>query len=222
LIAESISRRLPTPEGPLQVIRNANLRVGEGEMVAVLGSSGSGKSTLLALCGGLDEPDTGRITIAGQTLSGLPGPARERLLQRQLGWIMDTRPPLQVTPVESVTLAARISGSSCPEAGRLARAALAATGLQGRANTPVGRLSGGEQIRVAVARALARAPALVIADEPTAQLDIITSMDIIELLREAADSGTAVLLATHYPVLAEVADRVLVMTEGTLREVRRG
>ena len=77
-------------------------------------------------------------------------------------------------------------------------------------------------MRVAVARALARAPALVIADEPTAQLDIITSMDIIELLREAADSGTAVLLATHYPVLAEVADRVLVITEGTLREVRRG
>jgi ABC-type lipoprotein export system ATPase subunit len=118
-------------------------------------------------------------------------------------------------------LAAKISGCSWPEASRVARVALAATGLQERATTPVGRLSGGEQVRVAVARALARAPALVIADEPTAQLDILTSMDIIELLREAADSGIAVLLATHYPVLAEIADRVLVMRDGTLREVRR-
>src|SRR5207302_10755097 len=84
-----------------------------------------------------------------------------------------------------------------------------------------GQLSGGEQARVAVARALVRFPALIVADEPTAQLDILTSTDIIDLLREAADSGIAVLLATHYPVLAEVADRVLVMRDGTLRELRR-
>jgi ABC-type lipoprotein export system ATPase subunit len=221
LIAESVSRWLPSPEGPSQVVRDVNLRVGESEMVAVLGGSGAGKSTLLALCGGLDEPDAGSIAIAGQRLTGLRGAVRETLLQRQLGWVMDTRPPVQITPIESVALAAKISGCSWPEASRVAPVALAATGLQERATTPVGRLSGGEQVRVAVARALVRAPALVIADEPTAQLDILTSMDIIELLREAADSGIAVLLATHYPVLAEIADRVLVMTDGTLREVRR-
>jgi ABC-type lipoprotein export system ATPase subunit len=221
LLAESVSRVLPAPEGSQWVIRNASLRVREGEMVAILGPSGSGKSTLLALCGGLDEPDVGRIAIAGQTVTRLSGPGRERLLQRRVGWILDRAPPLHITPVESISLAARIAGSSRREAERVARLALAATGLQDRADTPVGRLSGGEQIRVAVARALARAPALVIADEPTAQLDIITSMDIIELLREAADSGTAVLMATQYPVLAEVADRVLVMSEGTIREVRR-
>jgi len=107
------------------------------------------------------------------------------------------------------------------EAARLAGVALAATGLEDRATAPTGQLSGGEQARVAVARALVRFPQLIIADEPTAQLDILTSSDIIGLLREAADSGIAVLFATQYEVLAEVADRVLEMTPGGLRELRR-
>jgi ABC-type lipoprotein export system ATPase subunit len=142
-------------------------------------------------------------------------------MQRTLGWVMGARPPTQATPTESVAVAARIGGASLQEASRLAQVALAATGLEERADAPMGQLSGGEQARVAVARALVRFPALIIADEPTAQLDILTSTDIIDLLREAADSGIAVLLATHYPVLAEVADRVLVMRDGTHRERRR-
>ena len=221
LVAESLSRRLPSPEGPVDVVRGANLTVRAGEMVAVLGMSGAGKSTLLGLCAGLDEPDRGTVTLAGKRLTGLRGEAREALLQRTLGWVMGARPPGTVTPTESVAVAARIGGASLQEADRLARVALAATGLTERAAAPMARLSGGEQARVAVARALVRFPALVIADEPTAQLDILTSTDIIELLREAADSGIAVLLATHYPVLAEVADRVLVMRDGMLRELRR-
>jgi ABC-type lipoprotein export system ATPase subunit len=221
LEVESVSRRLPSPTGPVDVVRDVTLRVREGEMVAILGISGAGKSTLLAVCGGLDEPDGGRIAIAGQQLTGLVGPPREELLQRSLGWVMGARPPVQTTAAESVTLAARISGAPQDEANRLARAALAATGLEERAAAPIGELSGGEQVRVALARALARYPRLIIADEPTAQLDILTSTDIIELLREAADSGIAVLLATTYPVLAEFADRVLVMRDGTLRELRR-
>jgi ABC-type lipoprotein export system ATPase subunit len=221
LQVESAWRRLPSPEGPVEVLREVSLRVREGEMVSVLGISGTGKSTLLAMCGGLDEPDAGTVTIAGQRLTGLRGEHREALLQRTLGWVMDARPPVQVTPTDSVKLAARISGASPGEASRLATVALAATGLEERANAPHGQLSGGEQARVAVARALVRFPALIIADEPTAQLDILTSTDIIELLREAADSGIAVLLATHYPVLAEIADRVLVLREGRLTELRR-
>jgi ABC-type lipoprotein export system ATPase subunit len=221
LVAESVSRRVPSPTGPVEVVRDVTLHVREGEMVAILGISGAGKSTLLSVCGGLDEPDSGRIAIDGRPLTGLVGPAREELLQRSLGWVMGARPPVQTTATESVTLAARISGVRQDEAERLARAALAATGLEERAAAPIGELSGGEQVRVALARALARYPKLIIADEPTAQLDILTSTDIIELLREAADSGIAVLLATTYPVLAEVADRVLVMRDGTLRELRR-
>ncbi|HXM55468.1 MAG TPA: ATP-binding cassette domain-containing protein [Candidatus Dormibacteraeota bacterium] len=221
LVAESLSKRLPSPEGPVEVVRDASLRVRAGEMVAILGMSGVGKSTLLGLCAGLDEPDSGVVTLAGQRLTGLRGEAREALLQRSLGWVMGARPPTQVTPLESVALAARIGGASAPEASRLARVALAATGLEERGAAPMGQLSGGEQARVAVARALVRFPALIVADEPTAQLDILTSTDIIDLLRYAADSGIAVLLATTYPVLAEAADRVLVMREGTLRELRR-
>jgi ABC-type lipoprotein export system ATPase subunit len=221
LIADRVSRWRPSPDGPLQVIRNMSLRVSEGEMVAVLGGSGTGKSTLLALCSGLEEVDTGRITIAGQRLTDLSRAARQALLQRKLALVLHSRPPIQITPVESVALAARICGCSSAEADRLAKVALAAVGLQERATALIGQLSGGEQVRLALARALTRAPALLIADEPTAQLDVLTSMDIIELLREAADSGTAVLLATHSPVLAELADRVLVMSDGTLREVRQ-
>ena len=221
LVAESISRRLPSSEGSVEVLRDVSLWVGESEMVSVLGGSGAGKSVLLALCSGLDEPDAGTVTVAGQEMKGLRRREREAVLQRTIGWVVDARPPLHVTPRESLRLAARIGGAPPDEASRLAEVALAATGLQERAETPVGRLSGGEQARLAVARALARAPALIVADEPTAQLDILASMDVIGLLREAADSGIAVLLATHSPVLADVADRVLALQEGRLSEVRR-
>jgi len=221
LVAESLSRKLPSPEGPVDVVRDASLRVRVGEMVAVLGMSGVGKSTLLGMCAGLEEPDSGTVTIAGQQLTGMRAEAREALLQRTLGWVMGARPPTHATATESVAVAARIGGASLQEASSLARKALSATGLDDRALAPMNQLSGGEQARVAVARALVRFPALIIADEPTAQLDILTSTDIIDLLRHAADSGIAVLLATHYPILAEVADRVLVMRDGTLRELRR-
>jgi ABC-type lipoprotein export system ATPase subunit len=221
LVAQSISRRLSNTVGTMPVVRDVSLQVREGEMVAILGASGAGKSTLLAVCAGLEEPDSGTVTIAGRRLTGLHGAAREDLLQGTLGWVMGQRPPTQVTPVECVALAAKISGAEPQEASRLARAALAATGIDETATAPLARLSGGEQARVAVARALVRFPSLIVADEPTAQLDILTSTEIIELLREAADSGIAVLLATHTPVLAEIADRVLVMEDGTLRELRR-
>jgi ABC-type lipoprotein export system ATPase subunit len=221
LVAQSVSRRLSNTVGTMPVVRDVSLQVREGEMVAILGASGAGKSTLLAVCAGLEEPDSGTVTIAGRRLTGLHGPAREDLLQGTLGWVMGQRPPTQVTPVECVALAAKISGAEPQEASRLARAALAATGIDETATAPLARLSGGEQARVAVARALVRFPSLIVADEPTAQLDILTSTEIIELLREAADSGIAVLLATHTPVLAEIADRVLVMEDGTLRELRR-
>jgi putative ABC transport system ATP-binding protein len=161
------------------------------------------------------------VTVDGQQVTGLRGAVREEVLQGSLSWVMGARPPVQATVSESVVLAARISGAPDPEAERLAEVALGATGLKERSAATIGELSGGEQVRVALARALARYPKLIIADEPTAQLDILTSSDIIELLREAADSGIAVLLATHYPVLAEVADRVLVMRDGTLHELRR-
>lgn len=221
LLADSVSRQLPGADGPVEVVRDVSFRIREAEMVAILGTSGAGKSVLLAMCAGLERPDAGSITVEGQQLESLRGHDREALLQRAICWVGEARPPADVTPLESVALAARISGSSDLEASRLARVALGATGLQDQAATPVGRLSGGEQARVAVARALARAPALIVADEPTAQLDILASMDIVGLLREAADSGIAVLLATHSPVLAEVADRVLEMKDGTLTEVRR-
>jgi ABC-type lipoprotein export system ATPase subunit len=221
LCVSSVAKRLPSPEGPVDIVRDASLTVRVGEMVAVLGMSGVGKSTLLSLCAGLSEPDRGTVTLAGQDLSRLRGEAREALLQRSLGWVMGARPPATVTATESVAVAARIGGAPIEEADRLARLALIATGLEERAGAPLGQMSGGEQARVAVARALVKFPALVIADEPTSQLDILTSTDIIDLLREAADSGIAVLLATHSPVLAEFADRVLVMRDGTLRELRR-
>jgi ABC-type lipoprotein export system ATPase subunit len=221
LVADNVSRWRPSPEGPVEVVRGVSFHVKEAEMVAILGMSGVGKSTLLGMCAGLDEVDAGRITLAGQELTRLRGPAREALLQHELSLVMGVRPPVQATAEESVAFAARISGTPRDEANRLARVALAATGLADQTDAPLGRLSGGEQARVAVARALVRFPKLIIADEPTAQLDILISTDIVELLKEAAESGIAVLLATHSAVLAEIADRVLVMRNGTLQELRR-
>jgi ABC-type lipoprotein export system ATPase subunit len=139
-------------------------------------------------------------------------------MQSRVGWVLRGAPAASLTLEESVSLAARIGGAPKKEAARLARAALEATDLQSRSGSPVSRLSSGEQQRAALARALARAPALIIAEEPTAGLDARTASGVLSLVREAADTGIAVLLATRDPAVAEIADRVLVLSNGTIRE----
>jgi putative ABC transport system ATP-binding protein len=188
-------------------------------MVAVLGRAGMGKSALLALCGGLERPEKGRVFVDGRDLAALGEAERERFLQRTVGWVFQNPQLVPVlTAEENVALAMRIAGESEEESLRTTQAALEAVGLDGRARRLANELSRGERQRVALARALVKAPALVIADEPTAQLDTRTGAEILGLLREAARSEVAILFSTHDEAEAAAADRVLVMSDGVLSE----
>ncbi len=213
-----VRRRFAVGSGVVQAVRDADLDVREGELLILLGRSGAGKSTLLNLIGGLDRPDEGSVRVAGLDVPSLRGAARERFLQRTVGWIFQTSGLLPLlSAAENVALALRVLGESEDEALEGARRSLEAVGLGRRAHHRGNELSGGEQQRVAVARALIKAPALLLADEPTAQLDTETAQAIHLLLREAADSGTSVLFATHDESAVEVADRVVRIEDGRLQ-----
>ena len=221
LVADGVVRAYPSGERLVVAVRRANLRVARQELVAVLGRSGSGKSTLLAMCGGLEQPDQGRVSVNGWDLAVLNDAERRTFLQREVGWVFQA--PMLVpmlTAAENVAIAMRIAGEREAEAERIALAALEAVDLEHRAGRRAEELSRGERQRVALARALAKAPALVIADEPTAQLDSGTAAEILALLRDAARSDVAVLLSTHDEAEAAQADRVLVMEDGVLRDPR--
>jgi putative ABC transport system ATP-binding protein len=218
LVAEGLSRWFVAGDERVDAVRDATLRVGERELVAVMGRSGAGKSTLLFLCGGLDRPAAGRVSVAGQDVGALRGAGLERFLRRTVGWVFQDAGLLPLlTAEENVALALLMLDRPAVEAASAARAALDVVGLGDRAGHRSVELSGGEQQRVALARALAKRPALLIADEPTAQLDTETGAAVMAVLRGAADAGTAVLVATHDPAAAAVADRVLHMEDGELR-----
>jgi putative ABC transport system ATP-binding protein len=218
LVVEDLTRSVTVGRELVAAVRRASLRVARHELVAVLGRAGSGKSSLLAMCGGLDQPDQGHVVVDGRDVSRLDEPGRERFLQRTVGWVFQTPQlvPL-LTAEENVALAMRISGEPEEAALRMTTVALEAVGLEARAQRRVSELSRGERQRVALARALVKAPALVIADEPTAQLDSGTAGEILALLRDAARSEVAVLYATHDEAEAAWADRVLVLDDGVLR-----
>jgi putative ABC transport system ATP-binding protein len=218
LLAEGVVRS-PRPDDLYRAgVRWASLRVGRRELVALLGRPGSGKSALLAICGGLDLQDQGDVRVNGRDLAGLDEGGRRALLQRDVGWMFQTPMLVPVlTAAENVAIAMRIAGESAADADRMTVAALEAVGLEHRAGRRAEELSRGESQRTALARALVKTPSLVIADEPTAQLDPASAADILSLLRDAARAEVAVLFSTHDEAEAAQADRVLVIEGGVLR-----
>ena len=219
LEVDGVSRWFPAGGDRLVAVREASFQVQEAELVVVLGRSGAGKSTLLSLCGGLDSPDEGQIRVAGQDLGLLNEAEHDAFLRRSVGWVFQAAGLLPLLSAEeNVALTPRILGEPEAAAMATARRALSAMGLTERAGHRAMELSGGEQQRVALARALVKAPGLLVADEPTAQLDTETARGIMSVIREAASSGTAVLLATHDRAATEFADRVLYMEDGVLTE----
>ena len=203
----------------VDALAGVDLRVDEGELVVLLGRSGAGKSTLLSLIGGLDRPDSGSIHVGGQDVHALRGDELDRFRQRTVGWAFQTAGLLPLlTALENAWLPLALQGRSEKEAIDEARMVLSAVGLAERADHRAYELSGGEQHRVALARALAKAPLLLLADEPTAQLDSETSREITILIRKAADSGTAVLFATHDRAVTEFADRVVLIEDGRIKD----
>jgi putative ABC transport system ATP-binding protein len=202
-----------------RVLDHLDADIEAGEVVAIIGRSGSGKSTLLNLVSGIDRADGGTIEFAGRTVSALAEPERTLFRRKYVGFVyqlFNLLPTLDVE--ENVRLVLELNGISGAAARNKSQAALAEVGLSERLHSAVDVLSGGEQQRVAIARALVHEPALLLADEPTGNLDAETARDIVPLLRSLARRrAAALLIATHDPALARDADRILELVDGRLQ-----
>jgi lipoprotein-releasing system ATP-binding protein len=206
----------------LPVLRDLDLSVEAGEMLAIVGASGVGKSTLLHVLGGLDRVDRGAISIAGAELTALPDAEVVAFRNRQVGFVFQFHHLLpEFSALENVEMPMRIARTPLAEARRRAEELLRRVGLGDRLTHRPGMLSGGEQQRVAVARALVMQPAVLLADEPTGDLDELSADTLHALLREMhAACGLTSVIATHNPRLAAACDRVLRLEGGALRAVQ--
>jgi ABC-type lipoprotein export system ATPase subunit len=199
-----------------RVLDGADLDVEAGEIVAVLGRSGTGKSTLLHLLGGLDRPEAGTVEVAGEPVTGASERRLSALRHRRVGFVFQFFHLLpELTGEENVLLAGRVRGAD-PAAAARARSLVDRLGLRPVAGSLPHQLSGGEQQRFAIARALVNDPALVLADEPTGNLDAEAGAEVLRLLRALAADGRAVVLVTHETAAAGIADRVLHLRDGRL------
>ena len=218
LAVRGLWRSFQQGEVTIQVLRGVDLDVAKGEIVALLGPSGSGKSTLLQAVGLLEGGFEGSIRIAGEEVAELSDANRTRVRRDTLGFVYQFHHLLpDFTALENVVIPQLVKGATRDEAEERARSLLGTLGLAERVTHRPSKLSGGEQQRVAVARALANRPALVLADEPTGNLDEHTA-DIVfaEVLRLVRDEGSAALVATHNERIAAKMDRVLRLHEGVL------
>lgn len=221
LVLEEVMRLFRQGKDELRVLNGANLMIRPGEIVALVGPSGAGKSTLLQIAGLLERPDSGRIRIDGEDCQSLSDERRTLIRRKKLGFVYQYHHLLpEFSALENIVLPQMIAGIAKPRAEERGRDLLNRMGLLPRASHRPGQLSGGEQQRVAIARALANHPALLLADEPTGNLDPHTSGGVFdELLRLVRDERLAALIATHNPDLASRMDRMLEMREGKLVEV---
>ena len=216
LALQGVVRRFRQGEAVLDVLRGVDLEIRPGEIVALVGPSGSGKSTLLHIAGLLERPDEGRVLIAGQDAGGLDDGGRTALRRAHLGFVYQYHHLLpEFSALENVIVPQMIAGRDRAEARARATEILTHVGLAERLSHRPGRLSGGEQQRVAVARALANGPAVLLADEPTGNLDPETAGQVFEMLIGLVrGAGLAALIATHNPELAGRMDRTLRLSEG--------
>ncbi|NDL61899.1 lipoprotein-releasing ABC transporter ATP-binding protein LolD [Acerihabitans arboris] len=219
LQCNNLSKRYQEGKLFTEVLRDVTFSMLPGEMMAIVGSSGSGKSTLLHLLGGLDEPTSGEVIFEGHQLTALSSQARAEIRNRRLGFIYQFHHLLpDFTALENVAMPLLIGGTAPQQAKATAREMLASVGLEKRGHHRPSELSGGERQRVAIARALVNHPALVLADEPTGNLDQRTADSIFELLGELnMRQGTAFLVVTHDLNLARRLNRQLEMRDGQLQ-----
>src|SRR3984957_19900848 len=218
--ARAVSRTFG--HGPMAVhaVRGVSFKIRPGQLVALVGRSGSGKTTLLNLVGGLDTPSAGQVLVGGRDVAAMPARERTMLRRSTISFIFQSFGLIpMLTAAENVGIPLRITGTPRAERDERVRLLLSVVGLDGHAHQRPNELSGGQQQRVAIARALAVEPELLIADEPTGQLDSETGRQIMRLLRTvvAADGITA-LVATHDPALHDLADDVLRLDDGQLAD----
>ncbi|MBR0672371.1 ABC transporter ATP-binding protein [Neoroseomonas soli] len=212
----AVERRYHTEAGDLPVLRGADLALAAGEIVALVAPSGTGKSTLLHLAGLLEKPDGGEVFVDGKAAGTLSDDARTAIRRTTIGFVYQFHHLLpEFTAEENIALPQMAAGVTRRDATARAQELLAAFGLAGREKHRPGKLSGGEQQRVAIARALANRPRILLADEPTGNLDVGTSGRVFdELLEHVRGEGVAALVATHNPELARRMDRIVTLAEG--------
>ena len=222
IVVRGLSKQLPSGDRILTILDRIDLDIPRGEMVAILGPSGSGKSTLLALMAGLDQPTSGSISLDGEPIEKLGEDQLALLRRRKLGFVFQSFQLLaHQTARENVLLPLELAG--VPAAEERAEALLREVGLGDRGHHYPSQLSGGEQQRVALARAFATRPAILLADEPTGNLDSTNGKRVLELLQALRrEAGTTIVLVTHDPEVAALADRAVHLRDGRIeKDVRR-
>ncbi|MEU5956325.1 ABC transporter ATP-binding protein [Streptomyces sp. NPDC047525] len=220
VVVEDLHRTYGSGASAVHALRGVSFAVPHGELVALKGRSGSGKTTLLNLVGGLDTPDAGKITVEGLELAGLGESGLLELRRDHVGFIFQSFGLIPIlTAAENVGVPLRLRKTDPREREERVALLLALVGLADHAEQRPGELSGGQQQRVAIARALANKPSLLIADEPTGQLDAETGLAVMELLRAVVrGEGVTALVATHDAALLDLADRVLELSDGEIVE----
>ena len=219
---EDVHKTYDLGEAKVLALRGVSLNIGPREFVAIMGASGSGKSTLMNIIGCLDRPTAGRYVLDGTDVAQLDPRARARIRNRKIGFVFQQFNLLaRTTALENVELPTIYAGVPAHERNARARAVLAMVGLSGRENHFPSQLSGGQQQRVAIARALINQPAILLADEPTGNLDSRTSVEILELLQDLnREQGLLAVLVTHEPDIAAYARRIVLIRDGLiLRDV---
>jgi putative ABC transport system ATP-binding protein len=215
LAARGVRKTYDVETAPVRALRGADLDVAAGEFVALMGPSGSGKSTLLNVAAGLERPDDGSVVVAGHDLARLDEAALARVRRQHVGIVFQFFHLLDaMTAAENVALAALAAGLPRRDAAARAHALLDLLGLLDKAGASPSTLSGGQRQRLAIARALANRPSLLLADEPTGALDSDGSAEVLELFRRLHADGQSILLVTHDPVVAAAANRVVHLRDG--------
>lgn len=215
---QAISREYRSGESVVHALRDADLDIHAGEYLAILGPSGSGKSTLMHILGCLDSPTSGRYLLDGQDISKLDVNAMARVRNRTIGFVFQRFHLLpRASALQNVAMPLRFAGVKTAERNRRAAELLEKVGLSDRIHHLPGELSGGQQQRVAIARALANNPKLLLADEPTGNLDSVSGAAIIELLEQLNKEGTTIVVVTHDEQLAARTPRVIRMLDGAIQ-----